>query len=74
MFYSNSQQKEAMAPQHVEGLSGVLEKKPIGIEPADSLSPEHKAYLLKVHGTIDLDPIPSMDPEDPLNWPPWKVS
>ncbi|KAL6449820.1 hypothetical protein SBY92_004143 [Candida maltosa Xu316] len=24
------------------------------------------------HGTIELDPLPSADPKDPLNWPQWK--
>lgn len=33
-----------------------------------TLSTEHKAYLLKRHGTIDLAPLPSMDPNDPYNW------
>lgn len=32
----------------------------------------HREYLLKRHGTLDLDPLPSEDPEDPLNWPSWK--
>jgi hypothetical protein len=39
----------------------------------DELSAEHRQYLLSVHGTIELDPIPSMDPADPLNWPALKV-
>lgn len=34
---------------------------------------EHREYLLQRHGTIDLDPIPSMDPADPYNWPLWKA-
>jgi len=37
------------------------------------LSEEHRAYLLSRHGTHELDPLPSMDPADPLNWPNWKV-
>ncbi|KAI9373830.1 major facilitator superfamily domain-containing protein [Aspergillus egyptiacus] len=36
------------------------------------LSEQHQAYLLQRHGTLDLDPIPSMDPADPYNWPQWK--
>ncbi|KAJ7615307.1 major facilitator superfamily domain-containing protein [Roridomyces roridus] len=32
------------------------------------LSPEHQHYLLQRHGTLDLDPMPSMDPADPYNW------
>lgn len=36
------------------------------------LSPEHQAFLLDRHGTLNLDPIPSTDPADPYNWPRWK--
>jgi hypothetical protein len=39
-----------------------------------ALSEQHRAYLLQRHGTLDLDPVPSMDPADPYNWPSWKVS
>nr|KAK5448248.1 hypothetical protein LTR18_001336 [Exophiala xenobiotica] len=38
----------------------------------NGLSPEHREYLLRVHGTLDLDPIPAMDDADPYNWPMWK--
>lgn len=38
------------------------------------LSEEHRQYLLKRHGTLDLDPIPQMDDDDPLNWSMPKVS
>lgn len=37
------------------------------------LSPQHRDYLIARHGTIDLDPLPTMDPADPLNWPAWKA-
>lgn len=37
------------------------------------LNPQHREYLLARHGTLDLNPLPSMDPADPLNWPGWKV-
>lgn len=36
------------------------------------LESAHEAYLIQRHGTIELDPVPSMDPNDPLNWPPLK--
>ncbi|RFU24184.1 hypothetical protein B7463_g12154, partial [Scytalidium lignicola] len=44
------------------------------LEDGDSkdLSPEHRDYLLSRHWTLDLEPLPSMDPADPLNWPSWK--
>jgi hypothetical protein len=38
------------------------------------LSFEHSSYLVERHGTTDLNPLPSQDPSDPLNWPAWKVS
>ncbi|KAG0645532.1 MFS general substrate transporter [Hyphodiscus hymeniophilus] len=37
-----------------------------------NLSTKHREYLMGRHGTTDLDPLPSMDPADPLNWPSWK--
>ncbi|KAI1614676.1 major facilitator superfamily domain-containing protein [Exophiala viscosa] len=43
-----------------------------GSDTVDGLSPEHREYLLRVHGTLDLDPIPAMDDADPYNWPLWK--
>ncbi|KAK5313030.1 hypothetical protein LTR93_011097 [Exophiala xenobiotica] len=39
---------------------------------ASALEPEHAAYLIQRHGTVDLIPLPSADPKDPLNWPTWK--
>lgn len=41
---------------------------------ASRISKPHQEYLLERHGTLELDPIPSMDPADPYNWPGWKVS
>lgn len=38
-------------------------------EPWKELSDDHKEYLIDKHGTYKLDPIPSMNDEDPLNWP-----
>ena len=37
------------------------------------LSPQHREYLMQHHGTLDLDPVPSMDDADPYNWPVSKV-
>lgn len=56
--------------------SDYIEEKDIGVDtdPTRYLSESHKAYLLERHGRSDLDPIPSMDPADPYNWPLWKVS
>lgn len=38
-----------------------------------NLSEEHRQYLLARHGTLELDPVPSMHDADPYNWPSWKV-
>ncbi|CAK7904831.1 hypothetical protein CAAN3_07S05358 [[Candida] anglica] len=38
-------------------------------EYAPKLSVEHRKYLLGKHGRFDLDPLPSVNDEDPLNWP-----
>ena len=54
--------------------SSCVEEAGINTIETSSLSQQHQAYLLQRHGTIDLDPIPSMDPADPYNWPQWKVS
>ncbi len=34
---------------------------------------ELRSYLIARHGTADLNPLPSQDPSDPLNWSSWKV-
>ncbi|CAG8107207.1 unnamed protein product [Penicillium olsonii] len=55
--------------------SDYLEEKDAGFEvsaPGSFLSEPHKSYLIQRHGTLDLDPIPSMDPADPYNWASWK--
>ena len=36
------------------------------------LTAEHREFLLKRHKSIQLDPLPSHNPLDPLNWPDWK--
>lgn len=51
-------------PDHLEEA----EAKALGLD----LSPEHQAFLIDRHGTVNLDPIPSIDPADPYNWPSWK--
>jgi len=37
------------------------------------LSTEHRSYLLRRHGTLELDPVPGHGDADPYNWPNWKV-
>ncbi|KAF5848551.1 hypothetical protein GGP41_005921 [Bipolaris sorokiniana] len=41
----------------------------LGKEEASHLSEEHRQYLLQRHGTLDLDPLPTMGAADPYNWP-----
>lgn len=55
--------------QCLEKNDGVLD----GLDVTGSLSDSHRDYLEQRHGTVNLDPIPSMDPADPYNWPSWKV-
>ena len=58
-----------MASHQKESLNYATEKE-IGTTLSDStafLSEAHKLYLIERHGTVDLDPIPSMDPADPYN-------
>ncbi|PYH95716.1 MFS multidrug transporter [Aspergillus ellipticus CBS 707.79] len=54
--------------------SDYIEKTELGFrdEPTSTLAQPHQAYLLQRHGTLDLDPVPSMDPADPYNWPVFK--
>lgn len=40
---------------------------------AAHLSTAHQEYLLELHGTLDLDPVPGHGNADPYNWPKWKV-
>lgn len=51
-----------------------LEQTSVDMASEQELTPAHSDYLLKRHGTLVLDPIPSDDPADPLNWPNWKVA
>jgi hypothetical protein len=37
------------------------------------LSEEHRNYLIRRHGTLELDPVPGHGDADPYNWPHWKV-
>ncbi|KAI0017910.1 major facilitator superfamily domain-containing protein [Xylariomycetidae sp. FL0641] len=40
--------------------------------PCAHLPAEHRQYLLNRHGTLELDPVPTMSDADPYNWPGWK--
>lgn len=58
-------------PPHRKGKEDFVND--VFVEEADALSQEHRDYLLKRHGTIELDPIPDMADADPYNWSTWKV-
>jgi hypothetical protein len=36
------------------------------------LNSDHTSYLIARHGTTQLDPLPSTNPLNPLNWPKWR--
>ncbi|PYI16155.1 MFS multidrug transporter [Aspergillus japonicus CBS 114.51] len=69
-----------MSTSSPEDLSGkahsdyfeTTEKTAYVSDAVESLSESHKAYLIERHGTLELDPVPSMDPADPYNWPAFK--
>ncbi|KAJ5887124.1 hypothetical protein N7504_011171 [Penicillium tannophilum] len=60
--------------ESLDKVSSYVDEKAEGTinDPSSVLSESHKSYLIERHGTLDLDPIPSMDPADPYNWPGWK--
>lgn len=64
-----SEQRSISSPGDIEKLS--LEHAEIINEP-QALTAEHHDFLMKRHGSVQLDPLPSSDPLDPLNWPSWK--
>ncbi|OKL58282.1 hypothetical protein UA08_06752 [Talaromyces atroroseus] len=66
VHFSASKQEPGLV-EKAEVVHGSQEQEP-------ELTPQHREYLLERHGTIDLDPLPSMDPADPHNWPSWKKS
>src|ERR1035438_2645643 len=37
-----------------------------------TMSDDRERYIMMRHGTLELDPLPSSSPRDPLNWPTWK--
>lgn len=45
--------------------------KPDVVSDQEDITEEHKQYLIAKHGRYDLTPLPSMNDEDPLNWPNW---
>lgn len=65
----------AMGPLHNEDLEhAATHGTYLDKEEESHLSEEHRQYLLERHGTLDLDPLPTMGIADPYNWPTWKVS
>lgn len=54
--------------EHAATAATYIQKDDVG-----ALTEEHRQYLIKRHGTIDLDPLPGHGDADPYNWPAWKV-
>lgn len=67
-MHAKMEKHDQQGQDHLEQVEAAFDS------PTYSLSEPHKAYLIERHGTLELDPIPSMDPADPYNWPSWKVS
>lgn len=63
--------KDKREHQHVEALGPVHTN--IENEEITALSNEHRAYLSKRHGHLELDPVPDMSDADPYNWPQSRV-
>ncbi|CAI7678217.1 unnamed protein product [Penicillium pancosmium] len=71
---ANRDVEEAYAKQDMEFVESAADPTNMGNSAAESerLSKPHRDYLMERHGTLNLDPIPAMDPADPYNWPEWK--
>ena len=59
--------------QEVKDLETCSSQVEMAEDTMEPLSRAHLEYLVERHGTSALDPVPSMDPADPLNLPTWKV-
>jgi hypothetical protein len=67
-------EQKQQVTDHVEQQPGAIStEKGLWHGLAENLAPEHREFLLWRHKTVDLNPLPTMDPADPLNWPSWKV-
>lgn len=64
-------QKHVAAAEHREEGDAETDG-PSKLAEQHGLSPRHAEYLLRRHGTLDLNPVPSDDPLQPLNWPIWR--
>ncbi len=66
---SNKDIQQTQDLEHANTHGTYLDK-----EEVTHLSEAHRNYLIQKHGTIELEPIPTMSDADPYNWPVWKVS
>ncbi|WKT51633.1 MFS transporter superfamily [Fusarium oxysporum f. sp. vasinfectum] len=64
---SKSEMPEVIEAETVEANSCRTQK-----TDTEALQAEHREYLETRHGTVNKFPLPSADPEEPLNWPAWK--
>ncbi|KGO38449.1 Major facilitator superfamily domain, general substrate transporter [Penicillium expansum] len=61
-----------MTPNNTGDMDDVLPKEQamhVEDNSRPEISREHREYLLQHHGTLKLNPLPSDDRADPLNWP-----
>ena len=64
----------SMVEKDVKDIETASTQEEIVGHKVDPLSQAHMEYLVGRHGTAALDPVPTMDAADPLNFPSWKVS
>ncbi|KAI9739774.1 MAG: hypothetical protein M1834_006494 [Cirrosporium novae-zelandiae] len=69
---NDSENQTSRSPRFSEPEETIVSGSDIEDASTPDLSMEHRDYLMKRHGTLDLDPMPSADPADPYNWPAWK--
>lgn len=62
-----AQQKEDLEHANTHGTY-------LDINEASHITEEHREYLVRKHGTFELDPLPTTSDNDPYNWSTWEVS
>ncbi|CUM57104.1 unnamed protein product [Debaryomyces tyrocola] len=73
--------KDVRSADNTQNISGGIEKLNYSYDDlsvADDvklileLKTEHHDFLMKRHGSVQLEPLPSLDLADPLNWSDWR--
>ena len=68
---ANYDHKQVRGNDHVESLKQVQTH--LGTDETESLTEEHRQYLIQRHGSFELDPMPDASDADPYNWSASKV-